>query len=520
MIPRWFRKRSLNQKLVVLFAGTSALALFAACLALWIYEWRTYRQIMKREMVTLSATLADSSAAALAFRDDRAARETLAVLHSEPRVLTACLYRSDGRLAAAYGDAAQHFCPSVPGGERAAFQSGKLIVVQTSRLDGETAGFIWLRADLAEMYRRLQQLAQICAGVMVGAILLAIAISSLLQRLISGPILALAAIAGRVSANRDYSIRAPRTSDDELGTLMERFNEMMSQIHQRDIALEQAQDVLEERVHERTSELESEIVRRRVVEQDLLAAKEVAEESSRAKSSFLANMSHELRTPLNAIIGYSELLEEDAAAAGNQPAVSDLKHIQTAAHHLLDLIQDILDLSRIEAGRTDLHMQPTSAQSLIADLSVIEPLARRNNNRFIVEAGGRDYPTNVDPMRFRQSLLNLLSNACKFTENGTVTLTVEERIDNGKRWVCWTVRDTGPGIAPEDLGKLFHSFSQVDSSATRKHGGTGLGLAISQRFCQLMGGRISVESQPGAGSAFTIHLPEYVDGDAGVEQAA
>ena len=507
MIPRWFRSRSLNQKLIVLFAGTSALALFAACFALWIYEWRTYRQIMKREMVTLSASLADSSAAALAFRDDRAARETLAVLRSEPRVLTACLYRIDGRVAAVYGAVTPRMCPQAPGPEKADFQDGKLIVVQTSRLDGEPAGFLWLRADLAEMYQRLWQLAQICAGVMTGAILLAVVISSLLQRLISGPILVLAAIAGRVSANRDYSIRAPRTSDDELGTLVERFNEMMSQIHQRDIALEQAQDVLEERVHERTSELENEVVQRRLVEQDLLAAKEVAEESNRAKSAFLANMSHELRTPLNAIIGYSELLEEDELAAGNSSAVSDLKCIQTAAHHLLDLIQDILDLSKIEAGRTDLHMQQMSARSLIADLTVIGPLARKNNNRFVVEAGDRDYQTEVDPMRFRQSLLNLLSNACKFTENGTVTLSVDERLEDEKPWVCWTVRDTGPGIAPEDLGKLFRSFSQVDSSATRKHGGTGLGLAISQRFCQLMGGRISVESKPGAGSAFTIHLP-------------
>lgn len=511
MIPRWFRARSLNQKLIVLFAGTSALALFAACFALWIYEWRTYRQIMKREMVTLSASLADSSAAALAFRDDRAAREVLAVLRSEPRVLTACLYRDDGRVAAAYGKSPEHLCPPAAGPERANFEHGRLIVVQASRLGGETAGFLWLRADLAEMYRRLWQLAQICAGVMTGAMLLAIAISSLLQRLISGPILALAAIAGRVSANRDYSIRAPRTSDDELGTLIERFNEMMSQIHQRDIALERAQDALEERVLERTSELESEIVRRRVVEQDLLAAKEVAEASSRAKTAFLANMSHELRTPLNAIIGYSELLEEDARAEGNESAVSDLKCVQTAAHHLLDLIQDVLDLSRIEAGRTDLHMQRMSARSLISDLSVVEPLARKNNNRLLVEPGDRDYQTDVDPMRFRQSLLNLLSNACKFTENGTITLSLDQRLEDEKPWVCWTVRDTGPGIAEEDLGKLFKSFSQVDSSATRKHGGTGLGLAISQRFCQLMGGHISVASSLGAGSAFTIHLPACVE---------
>lgn len=510
MIPRWFRKRSLNQKLVVLFAGTSALAVFAACFALWVYEWGTYRQIMKRDIVTVSESLADSSAAALAFRDDRAARETLAILRSEPRVLSACLYRKGGQVAATYLRSAADACPPAPGPERAAFQGGNLIVVETARLAGEPTGSLWLRADLEEMYSRLRHLAQIGVGVMSGAILLAIVVSSLLQRLISGPILDLAAIAREVSANGDYSIRAPRRSEDEIGTLIERFNEMMAQIHQRDIALEQAQDALEERVHERTAELEREIVQRKVIEQDLMAAKELAEESSRAKSSFLANMSHELRTPLNAIIGYSEILEEDESAASNESAVADLKTIQSAAHHLLELIQDVLDLSRIEAGRTDLHMQRVSARALISDLSVIEPLAKKNNNRFVVESGEEDYETEVDPIRFRQSLLNLLSNACKFTENGTVTLKIEERIENQKAWVCWTVKDTGPGIAREDLGKLFKSFSQVDSSATRKHGGTGLGLAISQRFCELMGGRISVESEPGAGSAFTIHLPESI----------
>lgn len=505
MISAWFSARPIKQKLTILFAGTSSLALLGAGLVLWIYESRTYRDAMAREMKTMSAMLSDSSAAALAFHDRRAAAETLALMRAEPRVLAVCLYAIDGSSVA--GGTREYPCPANPGRERAGFEAGRFIVVETPRLEGQPEGRLWLCADLSELSARLHNLAWTFLAVTVGAVLLAIAISAFLQRLISRPILNLTAIAKQVSENRDYSIRATHTAGDELGTLVDRFNEMMDQIHQRDVALEEAQDVLEDRVRERTQELEEEISRRRDIEADLMAARDIAEASNRAKSAFLANMSHELRTPLNAIIGYSELLEEDEIAAQNESGVADLRRIQGAARHLLEIIQDILDLSKIEAGRMSLNMQRMSARSLMADLSVAEPLARRNNNRLVVEQSDCDCAVDVDPIRFRQSLLNLLSNACKFTENGTVTVSLTRQTEGASDWACWTVRDTGPGIAPPDLARLFKSFSQLDSSATRKHGGTGLGLAISQNFCQMMGGKISVKSQPGLGSAFTIRLP-------------
>jgi signal transduction histidine kinase len=402
-------------------------------------------------------------------------------------------------------------CPVQPGPDSTAFSEEGLTLVRTARLKGAVVGQLWLRVDLGDFYQQLRRLGFICAGALAISLLLAAMLASRLQRLISGPILDLAAIASRVSANGDYSIRARRESEDELGVLVEKFNEMMEQVFRRDVALERGQAELEDRVHERTMELRDEIAARRLVEQDLLNAKEVAEESNRAKSAFLANMSHELRTPLNAIIGYSEILQEDAVEDGDESAVADLHCIVTAAKHLLGLINDILDLSKIEAGRMEMHSEPVEVRLLVAGVAAtIQPLAWKNSNDFATILPEQEYFVQADAIRFHQSLLNILSNACKFTERGKVTLTVNRRPADGVNWICFEVRDTGPGIAAEDIGKLFRTFSQVDSSATRKHGGSGLGLAISQRFCHLMGGEITVESEPGVGSAFTIRLPESV----------
>jgi signal transduction histidine kinase len=505
-----FADLPLNKKLTLLFTVASGVALLIFAAALWVYQSDVYHGALLREMSALSQTLADSSAAALAFRDDKSARETLEVLRAEPRVYSACLYRNGNVLVAAYSaNKGKSKCPALPGPDRSSFSDANLTVVQTSRLKGEVAGQLYLLVDLGDIYQQLRQLAFMCFGALGVSLLLAAIVASRLQRLISGPILDLAAVASRVSILRDYSIRAPRKSRDELGVLVEKFNEMMEQVYERDIALERAQAELEDRVRDRTGELRDEIAMRRLVEQDLIVAKEVAEESNRAKSAILANMSHELRTPLNAIILYSEMLQEDAAALGNEAGVADLRCVVTAARHLLSLINDILDLSKAEAGRMEIHSEPTGVCGLIADVSAtIRPLAWKKGNEFVTDLPEEDYVVDVDATRFRQSLMNLLSNACKFTEHGTVSLTVIREVSDGRGWVCFEVRDTGPGIAPEDLGKLFKTFSQVDSSATRKYGGSGLGLAISQRFCQMMGGAITVVSAPGQGAAFTIRLPE------------
>jgi len=232
-------------------------------------------------------------------------------------------------------------------------------------------------------------------------------------------------------------------------------------------------------------------------------------EASQHKSQFLANMSHELRTPLNAIIGVSEMLREDAESAKQD--TEPLDRVLGAGRHLLALINDILDLSKIEAGRMELHLESFAVAPLISDVvKTIEPLAAKNSNQVAVHCDGDIGTMRADQMRLRQALLNLMSNANKFTERGTITIDARHRQENGGDWISLAVTDTGIGMTPEQMGKLFQEFSQASSSTASKYGGTGLGLVISRRFCQMMGGDITVESEVGRGSTFTVRLPRIV----------
>ena len=233
--------------------------------------------------------------------------------------------------------------------------------------------------------------------------------------------------------------------------------------------------------------------------------------ADRHKSEFLANMSHELRTPLNAIIGYSEMLQEDAADLGAEQFADDLQKINAAGKHLLELINAVLDLSKIEAGRMDLYLETFDVVALVRDIAaVIQPLAAKNANRLDVRCADTVGPMRADLTKVRQALFNLLSNACKFTERGTITLEVSREALDGREGMRFDVSDTGIGMTPEQVAKLFEAFTQADAATTRKYGGTGLGLALSRRLCQMMGGDVTVASEMGHGSTFTIRLPAQV----------
>jgi PAS domain S-box-containing protein len=254
--------------------------------------------------------------------------------------------------------------------------------------------------------------------------------------------------------------------------------------------------------------LQNDVTDRKRAEAELISAKDEAEIANRAKSQFLANMSHELRTPLNAIIGYSEMLQDQAEDLNYTDIVPDLRKINTAGKHLLSVINDILDLSKIEAGKMDLYLEEIDVAKMVREVVVtIQPLVDKKGNRLELHVA-RDLPKmHSDLTKVRQSLFNLLSNASKFTENGQISLHVRSQELNGAPWISFRIADTGIGMSPEQVGRLFEPFSQADRSTTRKFGGTGLGLAITRRFARMLGGDITLESEPGKGSVFTLSLP-------------
>jgi signal transduction histidine kinase/ActR/RegA family two-component response regulator len=503
---------SIKRKLMLITMLTSIAALVLFSASFLLYDLISFRHSLSADLATQAEIIGYNSAAAMTFKDEAAATVTLTALKAKEDITAAALYGPDGKIFASYVRANnKSSLPSNPPPiDGIHFKKGYLEVFHAVSLDGEPVGTLFVQSDMSQWSSRAKRYATLLVIFMLISGLLALAIASKLQGLISRPILRLEDTMRMVSVKRNYEVRALKFYDDEIGKLIDGFNAMLAEIQQRDTALQSANVEL----RSRTQELESEISQRKQAQEELLNAKRIAEDASRAKSAFLANMSHELRTPLNAIIGYSEMIEEEIQDTGHFQNVQDVKKIQSAGRHLLALINDVLDLSKIEAGKMGLHLESFDLAQMIQELaSAFQPTIAKNFNTLELDLSGDLGLMRADVTKVRQILFNLLSNACKFTNHGAISMRIARTEMNHRQWIEFGVRDTGIGISEEQQGKLFNEFAQADVSIARKYGGTGLGLAISHRFAKLMGGNISVDSDLGKGSVFTLLLPAEVNAE-------
>ena len=452
---------------------------------------------------------------------------------AEPHIISVHIFTQTGQLFAQYPDnnLANHFLPQEselidqmvkPGATQTGhqFHSGYLDLWERIVLDGEDIGTIFIRNDLEEFKSSLFRYAVMGMIVLLASILVAYVLSSKFQRVISSPILSLAQTAKRVSKGKNYSIRAEKKSRDELGTLIDGFNEMLEQIQMRDEALQRYRQKLEEKVAARTAELSDANQGLEQALREQRKAKESAESANRAKSDFLANMSHELRTPLNHIIGFTELVIDKYFGDLNAVQEEYLNDVLNSSNHLLSLINDILDLSKVEAGKLELDPVDVDLKDLLAkSLLMVKEKAMKHSLQIKCQIGDLPGTIRADERKLKQIIYNLLSNSVKFTpDGGTICLSADlvsesehQTSLSGKNptghpensngnCIEISVMDTGIGLKQENLSRIFSPFEQVEISTSRRFQGTGLGLSLTKKLVELHNGRIWAESE-GEGKA-------------------
>lgn len=487
----------------------SSAALLLACAAFIAYDRVTFREAKVLNLSTQAQIIGSNSVSALLFNDPQSAENTLSALKAAHNILSAGIYTPDGRPFASYSrDSTSQIpaLPSIPPGQAEIhwLKNDEIVLVRLILFEGKPTGMVYIRSDVKELNGRMKRYAGIAAIVLAACLMAALLISSVFRRSVAYPIVRLAEVARVVSRDKNYSVRAtPTTGPGELAILIDAFNEMLSQIQQSERALRKAHDGLEQRVLERTAELEAAKKEVEEFSHSILLAKEEVERGSKFKDQFLSTMSHELRTPLNAVLGFSDLLADERYGPLNERQQRYVSHIHTGGKHLLSLISDILDLSKIEAGRMELAIESLRVTTTLGEvISVMQPLAEKKS-QVLTKIADPALSIRADSTRFRQVLLNLVGNAIKFTPNGG-RIELSAFLVQDK--VRVEVRDNGPGIPPAEQQRIFEAFYRLRETG-KKTEGTGLGLAITHRLVELHGGELSLESKVGQGSCFYFSLP-------------
>ncbi|MCE3606857.1 ATP-binding protein [Massilia sp. P8910] len=509
--------RSIRQKLVTVVMLTTLAALLVSIGTVIAYDLRNYHKALLGDMATQAELLGHMTSAALTFDDARLATENLALLRIRPSVRAGAIYDAKGALFASYRARGElHPFPVSPQTDDLRVSGDDLLLYRRVVENGELLGTVYLRAEYTLVARAIDYLS-IAAGVIALAMLIAWLMTRRLGRIVTAPIVALTETAREVVSTRDYSRRAPRISDDEAGELVDSFNAMLGEIEQRTGALETSHhaiareaeeraraqqeimdlnEQLEVRVHERTMQLE-------LTNAELEVAMAAAKNANQAKSAFLSSMSHELRTPLNAILGFAQILTSESLPSTLAQKKEFAGHILKSGRHLLTLINEILDLAKVESGTVTLSMEPVAlADMLVECRNMTEPLAQQRKIRMLFPDAPRAV-VQADRTRLKQVLLNLLSNAIKYNRDmGAVVCDCSVVTANRVRL---SVQDTGMGLRPDQIASLFQPFNRLGQENGSEEG-TGIGLVVTRRLVELMGGEIGVSSSVGVGTVFWIEL--------------